>query len=103
MRTFEIYNYIYENVCDDSWYGKESKEFTIGFVMDTEENVKSLVDEINEKRGSVYSHEPESEWDDDCDNENYIAYREVMIDTFDGIRDSHRCRPSRSYRRANCN
>lgn len=91
-KTFEIYNFIYEDVCSDSWYGKDGTYHTIGFVMDTEENVKSLVDEINAKRGSRYPHEPEDEWDRDFDDANYIAYREVKTDSFDVIRGNWRCR-----------
>lgn len=87
MKTFEIYKYIYEDHCSDSWYGKSSRWDTIGFVTDTEENVKSLVDELNAARNSRFPKtEPEDEWDRDYDDANYIAYREVKISTFDDIR-----------------
>ena len=92
MNTFEIYNYIYEDVCGDSWYGKSGTFYHIGFVMDTEENVKALVNEINAKRGSRYPHKPESEWDRDCDDANYVAYRVVRTASFDEIKGDSRCK-----------
>ena len=94
MNTYEIYNYIYEDVCSDTFFGKTSRHEHIGFVTDTEENVKSLVDEINTTRRNTHypKNEPENEWDRDYDNANYIAYREVRISTFDEIRGHYICR-----------
>ena len=94
MKTYEIYNYIYGDVCGDTWYGKDSKCIHIGFVTDTEENVKSLVDEINDKRWKTCypKNEPEDEWDRDYDDANYIAYREVRISTFDEVKSHYLCR-----------
>lgn len=89
---YEIYNFVYEDVCDDSWYGKDGKEYSIGFVSDTEENVKALVDEINANRGSFYPHEPEDEYDHDFDDANYIAYRKVFAVSFDKIKGNWRCK-----------
>lgn len=96
MKTYEIYNYIYEDVCSDTWYGKTSRIEHIGFVTDTEENVKSLVDEINAKRWNTRfpKNEPENEWDRDFEDANYIAYREfgVRVSTFDEIKNHWLCR-----------
>ena len=33
MKTWEIYHFTYGDVCDDSYYGKEGKHRTIGFVV----------------------------------------------------------------------
>lgn len=96
MKTWEIYNYIYEDVCGDSWYGKDVKLVTIGFVIDTEDNVKALVDEINAKRRSRYPRaKPEDEWDRDFEDADYIAYAEygnVKISTFDEIKNHYNCK-----------
>ena len=89
---YEIYNFVYEDVCSDSWYGKDGKEYHIGFVSDTEENVKALVDEINANRGSIYPHDPEDEYDYDCDDANYIAYHKVFVSSFDKIKENWRCK-----------
>ena len=86
MKTWEIYHYTYGDVCNDSWYGKERKHRTIGFVIDTEDNVKSLVDKLNVSNHSYYAKdEPEDEWDNDFYDENYISYTELKIDTLEEI------------------
>ena len=86
MKTWGIYNYIYENVCSDSFFGKERRYRTIGFVTDTEDNVKSLVDKLNVKNKSYYGKEkPEDEFDRDYCDENYITYVELKIDTLEEI------------------
>ena len=86
MKTWEIYRYIYENICSDSYYGKQSKSITIGFVSDTEDNIKSLVNKLNEHNHSYYANnEPENEWDDDYVDEDYISYRELKIETLEEI------------------
>ena len=93
MKVWEIYNYIYGDVCSDTWFGKESKHYTIGFVIDTEENVKSLVEELNANRNSYYSkREPADEWDTDFEDANYIAYTEVKFSTYNEIRNNYLCR-----------
>ena len=93
QKTWEIYNYVYQDTCGDSWYGKSSHRYHIGFLIETEENVISLVNELNSKRRSVYpKDEPEYEWDRDYDDADYITYREVNFSTMDEIREnSTRC------------
>lgn len=86
MKTFEIYHYTYRDVCGDSYYGKESKCRTMGFVTDTEENVKSLVDKLNLNNHSFYGKdEPEDEYDDDFCDQDYISYRELEISSIKEI------------------
>ena len=93
MKIWEIYHYTYNNVCDDEWYGKTGKHKTLGFVTDSEENVKALVDKLNEKNHSYYEQpKPDNEYDedgfwlgDDYLNEDYIAYKELTISTFEEI------------------
>lgn len=92
MMTFEIYNFVYTDVCSDSYFGKSGTCHHIGFVTGTEENVKSLVDELNAKRGSRYPYEPENEWDRNWEDADYIAYRKVNTVCFDVIRGDYRCR-----------
>ena len=91
MKTWEIYRYTYGDVCGDSYYGKSSKHETIGFVTDTEENVKSLVEKLNQKNRSYYAKdEPEDEWDDDFLDEDYISYIEFQTTTIKEIESRHR-------------
>lgn len=91
MKTWEIYRYTYGNVCGDSYYGKSSKRETIGFVTDTEENVKSLVEKLNQKNRSYYAKdEPEDEWDDDFLDEDYISYIEFHTTTIKEIESRYR-------------
>ena len=86
MKTWEIYHYTYGDVCGDSWYEKESKFVTIGFVTDTEDNVKSLVERLNEKNRSYYAKDClEDEWDCDYEDEDYISYKELKVNTLDEI------------------
>lgn len=89
MKIWEIYNYTYRDVCSDSYCGKEANCYTIGFVVGTEENVKSFVDELNEKHNSYWPKDvPADEWDPDFEDADYIAYSEVLIATFDDIRNN---------------
>ena len=91
MKTWEIYRYTYGDVCGDSYYGKSSKYETIGFVTDTEENVKSLVEKLNQKNRSYYAKdEPEDEWDDDFLDEDYISYIEFHTTTIKEIESRYR-------------
>lgn len=91
MKIWEIYHYIYGDVCSDSYYGKEGKHKTIGYVVDTESNVKSLVDKLNAENHSYYAENvPEDEWDADSVNEDYISYKELKIETLEEIRQKWR-------------
>lgn len=86
MKTWEIYHYIYGDICDDSWYGKDCKHITLGFVVDTEDNVRLLVDKINSNRRSYYAKdEPEDELDRNYEDEDYISYKELETTTLDAI------------------
>lgn len=70
MKTYEIYHYIYEDINNDPYYGKGSTRKIIGYVIDTEENVRKLVDKLNDRNNSYYS-------EDDEEDEDYISYREI--------------------------
>lgn len=86
MKTWEIYHYTYTNAGYDPWYGKRSNHTTIGYVTDTEDNVKSFVEKLNERNRSYYGkEEPEDEYDDDFDESDYISYVEVKINTFEEL------------------
>lgn len=86
MKTWEIYHYNYGDVCSDSYFGKTSRCITMGFVTDTEDNVKSLVNKLNLKNHSYYAQdEPENAYDEDYADEDYISYREVRISTLEKI------------------
>lgn len=86
MKTWEIYRHTYGDVCGDSWYGKESRNYTLGYVTDTEDNVKALVEKLNEKNCSYYAkNEPEDDWDESYDDEDYIAYTELKAFTCDEL------------------
>lgn len=91
MKTWEIYHYTFGDVCGDCYYGKSSKYKTIGFVTDTEENVKSLVEKLNQKNCSYYEKdEPEDEWDYDFLDEDYISYIEFHTTTIKEIESRYR-------------
>ena len=93
MSTYEIYHYIYGDVCDDAYYGKSSVCHHIGFVVATEDEVKSLVNEINAKRRCIFpKSKPSYEFDRDYNDADYITYRIVKISTFDEIRNHYRCK-----------
>lgn len=86
MKTWEIYRYTYGDVCSDPWFGKASESTHIGFVIDTEENVKAAVSRLNEKYHSHFPlNEPSDEFDDDYLDANYIAYKEVKTTTLTEI------------------
>lgn len=86
MKMWEIYHYIYENVCSDSYFGKRGNYITIGFLTDTEDNVKALVDKLNKNNHSYHAKsEPEDVYDEDYDNEDYIDYRELKFSTIEEI------------------
>lgn len=51
-KTYEIYHYKYS---EDSHHRKEVKCETVGYVVDTEENVRTLVEKLNIKNNSQYS------------------------------------------------
>ena len=50
---YEVYHYIYGDICPDSYYGKEAKRVTIGIFCDTERRIKSFVDKLNEENHSL--------------------------------------------------
>lgn len=75
---YEVYHYIYEDICPDSYYGKEAKRVTIGIFCDTERRIKSFVDKLNEENHSYYAREmPEDEYDCDFVDEDYYSYCEI--------------------------
>lgn len=86
MKTWEIFHYTYGDICGDSYYGKRNSYRTIGFITDTEDNIKSLINKLNEYNHSYYAkNEPEDEWDKDFVDEDYISYKEVKIETLEEI------------------
>lgn len=88
MKIWEIFHYTYGDVCNDYWYGKEGKCETIGFIIDTEDNIKSLVDKLNANNHSFYAKDaPEDDQDPD---ENYISYIEIKIETIEEIENRYR-------------
>ena len=92
MKTWEIYHYTYQDVCGDSYYGKQGSYKTIGFVTDSEDNVKALVAKLNTINQSYFEREPYNGWDEDYEDEDYIAYEELKISTIEEIesRCSHK-------------
>ena len=75
---YEVYHYIYGDICPDSYYGKEAKRVTIGIFCDTERRIKSFVDKLNEENHSYYAREmPEDEYDCDFVDEDYYSYCEI--------------------------
>ena len=71
---YEVYHYIYGDICPDSYYGKEAKRVTIGIFCDTERRIKSFVDKLNEENHSYYAREmPEDEYDCDFVDEDYYS------------------------------
>ena len=85
MKIYEIYHYTYKDVCGDSYYGKQGKCRTIGFVQDSEERVKASVDRLNEINHSYHEREPYDEWDEDYEDEDYIAYKEIKISSIEEL------------------
>ena len=86
MKIWEIYHYTYGNIVDDTYFGKKSSFRTIGFVTDTEDNIKSLINKLNEYNHSYYAkNEPKDEYDEDFVDEDYISYKEVKIETLEEI------------------
>lgn len=84
MKMWRIFHYTYGD--DSDCYGKESKCTIIGFVMDTEDNVKSLVNKLNERNHSYYRKDkPENEYDYNFMDEDYISYAELKISTLEEI------------------
>lgn len=93
MEMWEIYNYTYGDVCSDSWFGKEGKHYHIGFINGTEDDVKSLVAELNANRNSYWpKREPEDDYDYDFEDANYIAYSKVKISSLDEIKNHYMCK-----------
>lgn len=75
---YEVYHYIYGDICPDSYYGKDAKNITVGIFCDTERRIKSFVDKLNEKNHSYYARKkPEDEYDYDFVDEDYYSYREI--------------------------
>ena len=90
MKIWEIYRHTYGPICSDSYFGKESRHITIGFVQDTEDNIKSLVDKLNLKNHSYYAkNEPEYEGDEAYLDEDYISYTELKISTLKEIESEY--------------
>lgn len=92
---YEIYRYIYANRCDDSYYGKQTTKRIIGYVSDTEENVKNLVDKLNQLNHSYHAlklsaQEMEDYCGDDYMDEDYISYKEVKISTMEDIENRYK-------------
>lgn len=86
IKTWEIYHYIYTDVCGDSWYGKVGRHTTIGFVTDTEDNIRTLVDKLNLNNRSYYpKNEPENNWDENYLDADYISYTEFKVSTLEEI------------------
>ena len=91
MKIWEVYRYVYGDVCGDSYFGKRVSHKIIGFVSDTEDNVKCLVAKLNEKNHSYYAKNgPEYKYDENYMDEDYITYRELKIETIEEIKN--RCK-----------
>ena len=90
MKTWEIFHYTYGDICGDSWYGKRGSHRTIGFITDTEDNIKTLVNKLNENNRSYYAkNEPEDEFDNDYCDEDYISYAELRVSTVKEIESKY--------------
>lgn len=90
-KIFEIYNHLYDCNFNLGYFYKRVHKVTVGYVYDTEENVKALVKQLNEMRGFLTKYPDEtSKWHDLSPNqkpdEDYIDYREIKISDFDTIR-----------------
>lgn len=88
MKTWEIYHYTYGNVCSDDWFGKESRYRNIGYVTDTEENVKEFVNKLNTQNHTYHAcKEPRDEFDEDYEDEDYYDYKELRVNTIEELED----------------
>lgn len=65
-KFFEIFNLTHE----EKW----TREYTLGYIFDYEENVKVMVEEINDKRKSKYIHMV-----DKIEDADFIQYREITV------------------------
>lgn len=74
-KMYEVYHYIYGDVCSDSFYGKSRKKETVGIYNDTEDNIKTFVAILNNINHSYYPEE-DPEHEDDL-NADYYAYKEI--------------------------
>lgn len=84
MKMWSIFHYTYGD--DAEGYGKECKTKIIGFIMETENNIKSLVDKLNERNHSYYRKDkPEDEYDFNFMDEDYISYEELKFNTLEEI------------------
>jgi hypothetical protein len=96
MKTYEIYNSVsYYDYSD--WGKRVYKTESIGFITATEDDVKSLVDEINIQRNSLYPKymsgtDPMEEDDSYLFNFDYILYREIKSSTIDEIKNNFYCK-----------
>ena len=75
-KLFQITHVVYEDVCGDSYYGKDFKN-TSYTVYDTEQKVSIAVELLNKANMSYYGREPEDELDFYYDNQDYYCYKEV--------------------------
>ena len=93
-KTYDIYHYTYENVCLDDYFGKDSKTESLGYVSCTEQDVKAIVDALNEMNHSYYASEPDPDflYDKSYLDEDYYAYEEVVAQSFKDFTESVRVR-----------
>ena len=87
-KYYEIYNHLYDANFNFGYFYKRVHKVTVGYVYDTEENVKTLVKQLNEMRGFLTKYPDEtSKYHDLSPNqkpdEDYIDYREIKIRDFD--------------------
>lgn len=88
---FEIIHVTYGDVCGDSYYGKERKKNSYGYIYAEESEVKQLVDELNKANNSYYAKdEPEDEYDYDYCDEDYFHYEEIKFETPEMFRKTSR-------------
>lgn len=76
-KFFEIFNLTHE----EKW----TREYTLGYIFDYEENVKDTVEEINDKRKSKYIHMV-----DKIEDADFIQYREIIVSSPKQIKDHER-------------
>ena len=75
MANYIIYHCVYEDVCSDDYYGKHFTKTAEYFVTCSEEEVKAIVERLNEENHSYYSkEEPEDDYDKDFLDEDYYSY-----------------------------
>ena len=66
-QLFSINLYVYDDVCSDSYFGKDSKVVSSALVFDTEQKVRMAVDRLNR---NIHAH-----WRDRfIDNKGKVVY-----------------------------